>query len=82
MSLVAVNIPPPSEVQTSSEFLAPQFGTSFPLDLFDATFQAYYDTQANIEARSGDPVGTIYMASDVVRLYVYDGANWQYYTGT
>ena len=82
MSLVAVSTPAPSELQASTEFVAPQFGTSFPLDLFDATFQAYYDTQANIEARSGDPVGTIYMASDVVRLYVYDGANWQYYTGT
>ena len=82
MSLVAVAVTPPSNVEASSEFVAPQFGTSFPLDLFDATFQAYYDTQANIEARSGDPVGTILMASDVVRLYVYDGANWQYYTGT
>jgi hypothetical protein len=82
MSLVAVAVTPPSNVEASSEFVAPQFGTSFPLDLFDATFQAGYDTQANIEARSGDPVGTILMASDVVRLYVYDGANWQYYTGT
>ena len=82
MSLVSVAIPAPSEFQAPTEFVAPQFGTSFPLDLFDATFQAYYDTQANIEARSGDPVGTIYMASDVIRLYVYDGANWQYYTGT
>lgn len=82
MSLVAVAVPPPSNVEASSEFVAPQFGTSFPLDLFDATLQAGYDTQANIEARTGDAVGTIYMASDIVRLYVYDGSNWQYYTGT
>ena len=81
MSLVAVNLPAPSEVSPPSEFVTPQFGTRFFLDLFDATFQAGYDTQANIEARTGDAVGTILMASDVVRLYVYDGTNWQYYTG-
>jgi hypothetical protein len=82
VSLVAVNLPTPSEVAPPSEFVIPQFGTSFSLDLFDATFQAYYDIQANIEARSGDDVGTIYLASDVVRIYVYDGTDWQFYTGT
>ena len=71
-----------SEFNQPSLFVSPSWGTTYPLDNFDATFQAYYDTQANIEARSGDPVGTIYMASDVVRLYVYDGSDWQYYTGT
>lgn len=75
-------MPSPSEFNNPSQFVIPNWGTTYPLDNFDATFQAYYDTQANIEARSGDPVGTTYMASDVVRLYVYDGTNWQYYTGT
>lgn len=71
-----------SEFNQPTQFVNPSWGTTYPLDNFDATFQAYYDTQANIEARSGDPVGTIYLASDVVRLYVYDGTDWQYYTGT
>lgn len=71
-----------SEFNQPSQFVSPSWGTTYPLDTFPDTFRAYYDTQANIEARSGDPVGTIYMASDVVRLYVYDGTNWQYYTGT
>jgi hypothetical protein len=50
--------------------------------LFDATFQAGYDTQANIEARTGDDVGTIFVASDSIRMYVFDGTDWQFYTGT
>ena len=82
MSLVAVSIPTPSEVSPPSEFVTPQFGTSFFLDLFDATFQAGYDTQANIEARTGDDAGTIFVASDSVRIYVFDGTAWQFYTGT
>jgi len=82
VSLVAVNLPTPSEVLPLSEFVTPQFGTSFFLDLFDATFQAGYDTQANIEARTGDDAGTIFVASDSVRIYVFDGTAWQFYTGT
>jgi len=82
VSLVAVSIPTPSEVVPPSEFVTPQFGTSFFLDLFDATFQAGYDTQANIEARTGDDAGTIFVASDSVRIYVFDGTAWQFYTGT
>ena len=75
-------MPSPSEFNNRSQFVVPSWGTTYPLDNFDNTFQAYYDIQANIEARSGDPVGTTYLASDVVRIYVYDGTDWQYYTGT
>lgn len=75
-------MPSPSEFNNLSQFVVPSWGTTYPLDNFDNTFQAYYDIQANIEARSGDPVGTTYLASDVVRIYVYDGTDWQYYTGT
>ena len=75
-------MPSPSEFNNPSQFVVPSWGTTYPLDNFDNTFQAYYDIQANIEARSGDPVGTTYLASDVVRIYVYDGTDWQYYTST
>ena len=60
----------------------PDFETLRDFDKESDTLIADYDTQAAIEARSGEPVGTLYYAYDADRLYVYDGSNWQYYTST
>jgi len=85
---------PPSNIRLlPGEFLRPDFGALYGFDSSgpggggstppaDETLQATYDTQANIEARTGDPVGTIYFSSDSDRIYVYDGTNWQYYNHT
>lgn len=37
------------------------------------------DTESNINARSGDPTGTIMYGTDTDDLYVFDGTNWQTY---
>ena len=83
---------PPSNIRLlPGEFLRPAFDVLYGFDTdasddngggptpTEGTLQATYDTQANIEARSGDAVGTIYFSSDSDRIYVYDGTNWQYY---
>jgi len=84
---------PPNNIRLlPGEFLRPAFGALYGFDSSgpggggtppaEGTLQAAYDTQANIEARSGDDVGTIYFSSDSDRIYVYDGTNWQFYTHT
>ena len=76
---------PPSNIRLlPGEFSRPAFGVlyGFDADADAGTLRATYDTQANIEARSGDPIGTLYYAYDSYRLYVYDGSDWQYYTST
>ena len=77
---------PPSNIRLlPGGFLRPAFGTLYGFDAdADAagTLRATYDTQSNIEARTGYPVGTLYYAYDSDRLYVYDGSNWQFYTST
>ena len=84
MSLVFADsvLEPSNIVQLPSNFLRPAFEELYGFDTDQTTLRAYYDTQANIEARSGEPVGTLYYAYDSDRLYVYDGSNWQYYTST
>jgi hypothetical protein len=84
MSLVFADsvLEPSNIVQLPSNFLRPAFEELYGFDKESSTLRAYYDTQANIEARSGEPVGTLYYAYDSDRLYVYDGSNWQYYTST
>tara|TARA_R100001163_G_C5033690_1_gene173323 strand:+ start:492 stop:746 length:255 start_codon:yes stop_codon:yes gene_type:complete len=84
MSLVFADsvLEPSNIVQLPNEFWRPSFGELYGFDEDSSTTRAYYDTQANIEARSGEPVGKLYYAYDSNRLYVYDGANWQYYTST
>ena len=84
MSLVFADsvLEPSNIVQLPSKFLRPAFEELYGFDATGLTTRAYYDTQAAIEARSGEPVGTLYYAYDVYRLYVYNGTNWQYYTST
>ena len=84
MSLVFADsvLEPSNIVQLPSNFLRPAFEELYGFDSTGLTLRAYYDTQAAIEARSGEPVGTLYYAYDSDRLYVYDGSNWQYYTST
>ena len=43
------------------------------------TLIAGYATSVEIKARTGDPVGTIYYATDTYKLYVYDGSEWIIY---
>lgn len=40
---------------------------------------AFYDTEAEILARSGDPDRTIAYAADTQNLYVYNGTAWYIY---
>lgn len=84
MSLVFADsvLEPSNIVQLPSKFLRPAFEELYGFDAAGLTLRPYYDTQAAIEARSGEPVGTLYYAYDAGRLYVYDGSNWQYYTST
>ena len=84
MSLTFVSdvLEPSNIVQLPSRFRRPAFGELYGFDAIGGTLRAFYDTQANIEARSGEPVGALYYAYDYDRLYVYDGTNWQYYTST
>ncbi len=83
MSLTFPELGTPSNIiPLPLNLLRPEFGELYGFDARDLTLRAYYDTQASIEAKSGEPIGTIYFAYDVDRLYVYDGTNWQYYTST
>ena len=82
LTLTADVLEPSNIVQLPSRFLRPEFGELYGYDASGATLRAYYDTEANIVARSGEPVGSLYYAYDVDRLYVYDGTDWQYYTST
>lgn len=34
------------------------------------------DTEANILARTGDPIGSVALASDTNKLYIYLGSAW------
>ena len=82
LTFTADVLEPSNIVQLPSRFLRPDFGELYGFDAVGLTFRAYYDTQAAIEARSNEPVGALYYAYDVYRLYVYNGTNWQYYTST
>jgi hypothetical protein len=44
------------------------------------TLTAGYSTSSAITSRSGDPIGTIYYATDTQKLYVYDGTTWIIYS--
>ena len=44
-----------------------------------ATLNISGDTESNINARSGDPAGTIMYGTDTDDLYVFDGTDWQTY---
>jgi hypothetical protein len=82
LTFTADVLEPSNIVQLPSRFLRPEFGELYGFDASATTLRGYYDIQANIEARSGEPVGSLYYAYDVDRLYVYDGTDWQYYTST
>jgi len=82
LTFTADVLEPSNIVQLPSRFLRPAFEELYGFDATGLTIRAYYDTQAAIEARTGEPVGTLYYAYDSDRLYVYDGANWQFYTST
>ena len=54
---------------------------SFANDALDYAFiqTAFYDTEAEILVRSGDPDRTIAYAADTQNLYVYTGSVWYIY---
>lgn len=76
---VGSNIQDPLSAETTTLIDLSDTDRTITAVIAKETLIAGYSTSSAITSRSGDPIGTIYYATDTQKLYVYDGAEWIIY---